>query len=352
MTPAKIFVVAPLNSKPSGGMGVLIQMVMVLNRYGHDVSIIYTDEELRPFNNKSEIKKFELPWLEEDLSAIKIFPIVKEVYTINQRSTHGFLLSELTDHDILVVPEVMNEIIQLTRTFNFKKVILVQSWAFIYQSILNGANWWNDYGYETVICTSEYIRNYLRKLNAIRNVFHYYPSISNEFKPSSNIRALKVCYITRSEENQIYTEFAISHAKRVLRGIDFESTLLRNLPRRVFATVLSQHPVCIFSDTIAGLGTFPLEAMRTHTHCIGFRINAGREYMTKLSGSWVQPCDAIKLGNKLAEVLHHIHHGVFDWEKHIKEYTRISDRYNINQEEKSILSIFDKIISNNKKKIR
>ena len=119
---------------------------------------------------------------------------------------------------------------------------------------------------------------------------------------------------------------------------------MRGLSEWEFASILKDSFVSVWIDDVSGLGTYPLESMKTGTPVIGKIPNLKPEWMTEHNGIWTN--DTINMSDILAEFTQNwlednINPEIFDEMK--KTVEPFSDK---NKFESSIVTLFSGYLNN------
>ena len=123
------------------------------------------------------------------------------------------------------------------------------------------------------------------------------PIIGDNFKPI-NLPLKPYVAIScrdRAVHRKLISEFYLKFPQ--LRWITFRD--MRGLSEWEFASILKDSFVSVWIDDVSGLGTYPLESMKTGTPVIGKIPNLKPEWMTEHNGIWTN--DTINMSDILAE---------------------------------------------------
>lgn len=151
-------------------------------------------------------------------------------------------------------------------------VIVSQVYDFIYHSMDLGYEWASfrhkfGVSLRNVITTSDNQKKYIEQSMRGMNIHVVNPLIHSEFKPSSTPAKPFVMIVSRVKEEgeKLVKEFwnAFPH----YRWIPFK--LVNNVPRKQFASDVSECCVAVWIDNISSFGTFPLECMKSNVPVIG-----------------------------------------------------------------------------------
>ncbi len=324
----QIFIVCPNQQTPSGGMGVLFRFAITLQELGYRTTVVVWD--LRS-------DSFSLPWLDFDISNLDI---------LSENNARKSLLNSRQE-DFFIVAECLGQVMNKYSKINAKKIVLAQSWSYVYENIEKG--FWNDLGFDIAICVSDFIFHFLKNHKNFVNLFQYKPSISTSFYSLDSKQKLKDIFIhCRGKETKVLAEFVVAHARRIISSLGISAsmscTYAEHIPRKEFAKELRTHKICLFTDLLAGLGTLPLEAFQSHTFCIGMHVPGAKEYQIPELGDWLVPFDPIGLAECLAKRYIEMVNEKFDWQSYGKVCDAFVTKHSLQQEKISIEQIFLKLV--------
>ncbi len=102
---------------------------------------------------------------------------------------------------------------------------------------------------------------------------------------------------------------------------------LSGLSKEEFAERLAGCAIALYTDDIAGFGTFPLEAMACGTHVVGWASYGGKEYMNPNNGFWATNGDIFQTAELLGVAVDKWLNGELDAEGIYKEYETTLSKY-------------------------
>jgi len=228
---------------PNGGVANQYDHVKMLTELGYNAHILHDKEKYTSVED----------WLGEDYS------------NLSHKPTKNL---NVNPSDVIIVPEVFPTVMEQLSKFPCKKVVLSQSYSYIFELLGIGKSWNYDYGFDEVITTSE------KQLNYIENHFPgiegsiIEPVISDLFKkPKGDIKEPTVGIVARDQSDvlKIVKSFYLQYP--MYKWITFKD--MRGLSKAEFAEQTNNNCLSIWVDRISSFGTFPLESMKSNTPIIG-----------------------------------------------------------------------------------
>lgn len=301
----KLYFYCPFSSQPSGGIGVLLKHALIMRRQGYDVAVVYEPVACESADSgQPVVYDFEFDWLEFSIQGLETIALGSGQVT-TRKGRRLTLCSSLNflPSDIFVIPEGMAGIIRNSKGLPCRRVVLAQSWSYIFPFLNNGETW-QDFGIRKVLTIGSNIKNFLDRYMPGLDVSVVNYSISREiFSPAAS-RKKQIAYSCRDAA----MEFKTLQAIRIFYALnpdkkDYQFVRLNDLSRREFAHRLSESAFYVFNDDISGVPTAPLEAMACRIPTIGWSTYGSAEYATKENGFWIPDGDIIGLGEKLSEVV-------------------------------------------------
>lgn len=344
------FYCPPLNV-PSGGINVLLRFAKTLKDAGYDVHVIYEPREDRRASLEASQKarkaisiyeKFNPSWLGDSIKDLEIKPLGNgEVKFTDNTSVKAEMLT-LSPEDMLFIPEGFPNIMEHTAQLACKKIVLCQSWYYILNGLKVGQTW-QQFGIHDVISVSDGITEYLNAIMPGLRIKELKQSIDrNIFKTVSKVNKKPIIgYVPgRTQEaiiktaNVIKTFYAFYPHYRWIRFVEFQ-----NLSKEEYAERLSDCAFALYTDEIAGFGTFPLEAMASGTHVVGWTPLGSKEYINANNGYWVTNGDIFRLAELMGLALDNYFSGGLDSPELEAVYDETLSHYTEEQEKETILKL-------------
>ena len=241
---------------PTAGVANIYEHVKILNELGYNASILHDDEEYEGVAEWLGEEYMELPHISAKSGSINITP-----------------------SDFIVIPEVFTTLMEQVSKLPAKKIVLSQSYAYIFELLHLGKKW-KDYGFNDVITTTSHQAEYLKGLFVDSN-YHVVPLSIPEYFKNSELPKLPVVAIHTRDQSQtlrIIKSFYLKHPQ--YKWISFRD--MRGLPKTEFARQLGESFLSIWVDEDSGFGTFPVESILSKTPVIGKIPNLLPEWMVDI----------------------------------------------------------------------
>ena len=190
---------------------------------------------------------------------------------------------EISPEDFMIIPELYGHVMEQVSKFPCGKIVFCQSYDYIMETLSPGSSW-SQYGFLKCITTSEEQKNYLEKIMKNVSFDVITPTISNSFEKKPIPAKPIVSVHTRDQRDtmKLIKSFYLKYPQ--FRWITFRD--MRGLSEWEFASILKDSFVSVWVDDISGLGTYPLESMKTGTPVIGKIPNLKPEWMNEHNGIW------------------------------------------------------------------
>lgn len=208
-------------------------------------------------------------WLGEEYKDIEIVTIKEDKI-------------ELNIYDILVVPEYYSNTLEQLSNVRCVKIMLVQQKDYIFENLSIGSRW-SDYGFDTVITTTEESKKYILEYFPESLVFLVPPIIGDNFKPSGKPKKPFIAISSRDRliHRRIISEFYLKFPQ--LRWITFKDMI--QMTYDDFSKNLSECMVSVWVDDESTFGTFPLESMKCGVPVVGKIPNTEPDWLDD-NGIW------------------------------------------------------------------
>jgi hypothetical protein len=228
---------------PTAGVANIYEHVKILTELGYKAYIMHEKNEYVGVGG----------WLGEDY--MKLPHVSIENQTLN-----------VGPQDFIIIPEVFANVMDQTKKFPSKRIVLCQSYDYIFE-LMNFGLSWGVFGINDVITTSQKQATYIKSLFPSINASIVPVSIPTYFKPQEKPVKPVVSIMVRDQKDalKIIKSFYIQYP--TYKWITFKE--LRGIPKEEFAVSLADSCLAVWIDPIAGFGTFPLEAMECNVPVIG-----------------------------------------------------------------------------------
>jgi len=248
------FFVLDTMGNPTAGIANIYENVKILNQLGYNAIILHEK------NDYSGVAS----WLGDEYMELPHMSI--ESQTLNVKSA-----------DFIVIPEIFSNIMDQVKGFPCKKVVMSQSYNYVFELLPPGKKWNTDFGFNEVITTSEKQATYLKSIFSGINTHTIPVSIPSYFKDTDKMKKPVIAIHTRDQSDALKIAKSFYLQYPAYKWVTFRE--LRGIPREEFAKELSEACLAVWVDDVAGFGTFPLEAIQSNTPVIGKIPNLVPEWM-------------------------------------------------------------------------
>lgn len=249
----------------TGGDFVNIEHITALNRFGFNAKALY---------------------LSSDLGYLQ-FPVP----TVKSAGLN------VTEHDIMVVPELHRRLFNQLKSVDCMKVMHNQAPYYTFLGF-ESVRHLNEYPLTHIITCSEFAKKMLRELGVTKPILLVRPYIPSFFSPAE--KRLQIAFAPR--KRPIETSFIVGTFKSRfpdLAHIPWVS--LVNVSRQACAEAMAQSAIYAAFPRLEALGLMNLEAMASGCHVVGYTGNGGDEYATDDNGTWIKEGDYETFAVKLKE---------------------------------------------------
>jgi len=347
------FYCPPLNT-PSGGIAVLLRMAKTIKESGKKVKLIYEPRSNQRASfeasqrDQKQIElydKFDPQWLEFDICDLEISPLGDKKIRFVDNTEQECKPLAINPEDFLVIPEGFPDLMRKTIQVPCKRIVLAQSWFYILNAMQPGEKWQN-FGIKDVMSVSEAISEYLMAVMPGLTVKNFSQEINRDlFKVPAKLSdkyPMIGFMAARGPENRLKTFNIIKNFQAFYPHLKWVRFIeLSGLSREEFSERLASCAFALYTDDIAGFGTFPLEAMACGTHVVGWASYGGKEYMNPNNGFWANNCDIFQTAELLGVGIDKWINGEMDVPEIQEEYERTLGRYTKEKEQTKILEIIN-----------
>ncbi len=348
-----IYFYCPAMNTPSGGIGVLFKQANILQEHGFNVTMIYeprfdskaSHEESQKKHKKIDIfEKFNPSWLGEQLGKVKLRALGTDTYFYSDGTKEKCEELRINPEDMVIIPEGFPNVMQKFSQLPCHKVVFAQSWYYVLNA-LSVNQTWQQFGFNHVISVSDGITEYLNAIMPGLNIKQYSQSIDrNLFKPVAyQNKYPKIAYMPGRSQDAILKTFNVIKTFYCFypqyKWIRFDE--LKGLAKEEFAERLGESAFILYTDEIAGFGTFPLEAMACGTHVIGWTPLGGKEYISPDNGFWAHTGEIFQLAELMGIALEKYLTSQMDVPSIQEEYEKTLSKYTPENEQESILKIYN-----------
>lgn len=191
---------------------------------------------------------------------------------------------EIAPEDFLIVPEIFGYVMEQVKKLPCAKIVLVQSYAYITETLQPGQNW-AQFGFYKCITTSGVQKEYVEKIMRQSSFDIIEPYISSNFE-SRNLPAMPVIAVhTKEQEDAINIIKTFYLRFPQYRWFTFRD--MRGLSEKDFANSLKECCLSVWVDNKSGFGTFPLESMTCGVPCLSKIPDLQPSWMDEENGIWI-----------------------------------------------------------------
>jgi len=228
---------------PTAGVANIYEHVKILNELGYKAYIMHEKNDYVGV----------LGWLGEEYAKLPHVSIEDQKLNVGP-------------HDFVIIPEVFANVMDQTKKFPSKRIVLCQSYDYIFE-LLNFGVSWGVFGINDVITTSQKQANYIKSLFPSVETHVIPVSIPDYFKPNKKPVKPVISIVSRDQKDalKVIKSFYIQYP--TYKWITFKE--LRGIPKDDFAKSLADSCLSVWIDDCAGFGTFPLESMECNVPVIG-----------------------------------------------------------------------------------
>lgn len=301
----------------SSGIRLLYKHVALLNRHGLDAAILHYKAGFR----------------------LEDVPEVPVRYLAETGALHK--------GDIVVIPEGFPRVMETLKDHPLRRIAIALNWSYIFPALKRNLDW-RDFGIERVLVNSPFIGDFISwSMSLPTHLFTlgidpelYYHTPAEKIRQISYIERKKaecesLSRILRSRNPAFVTEIAWKgHA---------------DLSEAEYAAEIRKSVVFLNMSPAEGLPFSMLEAMRAGALVAGYNgvggqrelIGAGEKQNCILSDNF----DYVTLARKLEPLLSDIlQGGLSRWDHVMRAGLELSNRYTMEEEERSVLSMWEEIL--------
>jgi hypothetical protein len=259
----------------------------------------------------------------------------------------SYLMADpLRPGDVVVIPEGGVAAMKMLAGRRLRLIVVALNWSYIY-SAFDGYSDWREFGIERVLVNSPFINDFVSW--AMRLPTHQFISGIDPklyFEPTQ--KAPQVSFIERKQTH-------CDVLKRILysRNPDFVSKVAWkghvDLPEHLYASEIRKSAIFLNLSSSEGLPFSMLEAMRTGALVVGYNGVGGKREL--VGDGLLQNCvlsdngDYVGLARNMDAVLTDLlRNDRTRWDPVIKNGIQLSKRYTLEQEESTVLKMWNTIL--------
>lgn len=270
-----IFACQDSKGQPVASVENIYRMVHHLRQEGYDAGILHEQDDYTKAGS----------WLGSEFDEIPHYSIQQNELSVDAG-------------DLLVIPEVFGNIITETTNLPCKRVVLIQSYEYMFDTIGPGYEY-KDYNIHDVITINEEQKQFIKDHMGI-NV-HVIPKfIPDYFKPTENPKQPVIAVHSRDKRQtaKIIKQFYAKY--KPYKFVSFND--LQNMDRQTMHKELTKSCCSLWVDEFSGFGTFCLESLKSNIPVIGKAPYMVQEWMNDEVGLW--SFDTNKIADLIAQYMH------------------------------------------------
>jgi hypothetical protein len=191
---------------------------------------------------------------------------------------------EISPEDFIIIPEIFGYIMDQIKQLPCGKIVLVQSYANMLET-LNPGQTWAQFGFYKCITTTNDQKEYIERVMRQSSFDIITPYITDNFEPR-NLPPMPIVAVHAKEQSDAINLIKTFYLKfPQYRWFTFRD--MRGLSEKEFANSLKECFLSVWIDDKGGFGTFPLESMACGVPCIGKIPDMKPEWMTEDNGIWM-----------------------------------------------------------------
>ena len=268
---SKIFILTQdSKGNPKASIKYNYELVKSLNEEGYNAFILHENEDYKINDSQNGEWMSISEWMGEEYSSLPHACVSSGELSVGPA-------------DVLIVPELFGHVMEQTKEMACTKVVLCQSYDYIFEMLQPGVQWIN-YGYTHVITTSEISKEYILSIFPNIDVSVIPPSISEDFTKTEKPGTPLVAIHTREPRDTMKIVKTFYARYPQFKWVTFRD--MRGMDTKTFANTLKDVAVGVWVDDISGFGTFPLECMKSGVPVIGKIPNLKPEWLQEENGFW------------------------------------------------------------------
>lgn len=322
------FFVIDSKGVPSGSLGYIYNLALILKNEGYDVSMLHTEEEFVGVGG----------WLGEEYANLPH-------YNVNKGEIGA------SPADLLFIPDIFSQVMNHTKNLPCKRVAILQNYDYVVEQMPYSAQW-GDFGIMEGITNSPFQAAELNEAFPYVKLTKVSPCISKIFGTTDEPKKMIINIISKNQSNiskvikPFYWKFPM------FRWVSFRE--LRNMPKIEFSKALREAAVTIIIDDDTSFCYTALEAMKSGAITM-FKIPENElEWASDENNSLPNCCvwfdDYDTLHKQLASV---IRSWITDKVPNMlnDEAKKITDKYTIETTKKELLSYINSVFERRKKEM-
>lgn len=259
------FFVIDTKGNPSGSLGYIYNLAMILKKNGFNVGMLYQEEE--EFVGVGE-------WLGEEFAALPHYDISDGDVAVSAS-------------DILFIPEIFSNIMMQTKKLPCKRIAIMQNYDFVLEQMPLSAQW-GDLGIMEAICNTNTNAEHIKDIFPYVKTTTITPFIENIFGETSEPKQMIINIICKEQRdiNRIIKPFYWKYP--MYKWVSFRD--LRGFPKEYYSKLLREGAITIWADDDTNFGYSALEAMKSGSIVIAKTPNETQSWMNGKDDSLLSDC--------------------------------------------------------------
>ena len=254
---------------PKASVAVIYEYVKILKDAGYNAYVLHEKDNYKFEGDDNSMGLSD--WLGKEYSQLP------------HASIEGNQL-QVGPADFLVVPEMYSHVMEQTNNMFCTKIVLCQSYDYIFEMLQPGASWVN-YGFTRVLTTSKISGDYIRNMFPGAEISIIPNAISDKFsKDEDSLQPPVMLIHTRDPRDTMKLVKSFYTKYPQFRWITFRD--MRGMSMDDFSNNMKEACGAVWVDDISGFGTFPLECMKSGVPVIGKIPNLKPEWLEEENGFW------------------------------------------------------------------
>lgn len=185
----------------------------------------------------------------------------------------------ISAEDFVIIPELFSSVMEATKSFPSKQIVLVQNYDYIYDIMGMGMTWNRHYGITDAITTTDGLGEYVTSLFPGVRTTTLPIGIPDYFEAEEDMLPKKptIAIHTRDQGDAARIVKTFYAKYPTLKWVTFRD--LRNVTREQYAMAMKESCLHVWLDDRATVGTSPIEAAYGDTPTIAKIPNSVPEWM-------------------------------------------------------------------------
>ncbi|WKS95601.1 glycosyltransferase [Riemerella columbina] len=318
----KIYFFSPSNLKPTGGVKQIYRQVDILNQLQYDASVLLKKKSKKAnqwYFNKKIVYNYN--FFEKVLNTLTNNNISKKI----KKQIKKFTDTPIEKDSIIVMPEIYGS--QMHHALDNRKFVIFNQNCYYtfnhYHFSYSKDNPYLDKNCLGVIVASQDAYEYLNYVFPEVNIQKITLGIDDKIFNYSEKKRKKICYMPRKLSEDSEQVIVILKAKAIIEG--WELCAIDDMEEHEVAKHLKESILFLSFNHREGFGLPPVEAMACGCYVIGYRGQAGKEYLNPEFSQPVADGDIISFVKEIEKTIQTFNEKpshILDMGKKASEYIR------------------------------